>query len=167
MKKYITEVKPRYQIIIEVQFNDLESVYSSKELRDEGKLVEKRHNISKDYQISDIQLQAYNDLVSNILSIIRVNNFNVKRKYQSKSSYSFYIHVKPSFYEGIDTEPVEVIFRISDHPTKSDYKVTGALIHSVIINFEEFTNGNKIIQKIREICKDLKAGDYSSVLETK
>lgn len=158
--------EPKYQILIEVQFNDLDTVYTEEELKAYGEWAVKQHHISDRYWISDLQLQAYYDLIGSILNLITGDEFERIENYESLNVNSYNIQIKPEWKEKKNEELIEVLFRLSDHLYKSpESEGKKPLIHTVIMNHGELVDGTNIIQKFRAISKELKGGNYANVIK--
>jgi len=163
MKKYIRN--PKFMILIEIILNDNINTITSYEY------VKRYDNIDPEHQYTPEQISALNDFIHTVLSVIRSRDFEIKKKYQSTDSYSYYIYFKPEFYEGVDAEVINVKFKIGDHnPIEEEFTDEDkelAIFHTILINKEEYEDWMQIIQNIRSICDEIKAGDYSSLLPNK
>lgn len=145
-------------------------------------------NLPKEYKLTQTQLSRYKNFVKTMTSIIVNAGFEIIEEYQSPKSYSYYIKFTPSLYEGILETDVEqniprkintdlildVKIRLSDHYVhEEDEESIGDSVgrsSSRGVVFDEFVVAgvstesiNDAIKDLHEICKDLKAGDYSKL----
>jgi len=164
--KRSTQNAPRYLICIDVILNHYSDDVAAARTVD---YLTRRSSIQQEYQITVEQRAAYNDLIYNVMQIILHHGLQILHEYQSGDSYSYYIAVKPEYYEGLEDilgQPVEVKFRVSDHPMKlTDLQPDSPIIYTVLINKEDCRNVRHLLKKVRDICNDLRVGDYSSVLD--
>lgn len=141
-----------------------------------------------EYQLTDAQYNAYKNFLRTAASIIASAGFEFVDEYQSSKSYSYYIQFTPKLYEGVTKtdagDPIpkkagtdiilDVKFRLSDHyETEEDESSIGDTIGRAVtsgIAFKEFVvagvtheSVNTALADIRNICEDVKVGDYSRV----
>ena len=164
MKRMIT-IDAKYSLVIEVAFNDV-SVVADRNNRKWEADIEYRTPKGDVIELSLEQVAAYRDWVTNVLSVINSYQFNIVQHYQGNETYSYYIYTEPELYEGFEPEWVEVVFRIADHvnpPSMTPGK--DKIIRTILINDTEYTNGSRVIAKIRELCKQIKVGDYSGLYQ--
>lgn len=164
MKRLVNTTVPQYIILIDVEIPDTD-ISATEEFTVD---LKDRPNIRSEYQITEEQKAAYRDMIHNIMQLFVRSGFEIIKHYQSKKSYSYYIRVKPEFYEGVEqfAEPIEVKFRISDHALAADdeEKKDAPIIYTIFINNVDCDSRKEVIQNLRNICRDLKCGDYSSVM---
>lgn len=161
MKRYIRQVT-RIELDIIAVLNIAETVESSKN-------VEWRE-LPASYQLSNAQFEAYQNFIRSAVSIIRKFGFEVVDEYQSNKSYSYYIQFTPEPYAGFEDKmlQLDVKFRLSDHAKISQAvtsepittKSSGVIFKSFVVEGVEHSNIAATLLDIKEICLDLKQGDY-------
>lgn len=152
--------------IIAILKNSDNAVESSKHIE-----LEER-KLPLEYQLSDAQKEAYENFVRSVVSIIYNFGFDVVDEYQSSRSYSYYIQFTPSPYKGFEDEWLEldVKFRLSEHYSinksvieQTTPKTEGVLFKSFVVEGVEYDNIAATLLAVKNICKDLKIGDYSKL----
>lgn len=127
-----------------------------------------------EYQLSNEQLSRYRDFVRSCLSIVKNFGFEIVDKYQSDISYSYYFQFQPNQYAGFEDSNLEldVKFRLSDHYQLSESspdsdastKREGVIFRSFVVEGVAHDDILSTLKAIKEICQDLKVGDYSKLL---
>lgn len=127
-------------------------------------------NLRSELQLTDKQLTAYRDFINSAVSFIEKVGFRIVDEYQSDFSYSYYIEFEPITYEGIDNPlaGINVKFRISDHippkyvqHSRISEKSSGVIFKSFIVDGVTHTSLIEALKAIKNLCLDIKAGDYS------
>ena len=163
IKRYIS-IDAKYELRIEIQSN---AVTIAADRSRNRRIAKISYRTSKGDTISLTldQVAAYRDWVTNVLSVISGYQFEIVEDHQANETYSYYIKTKPELYEGFEPEWVYVVFRIADHLNPpSQVPGKDQIIRTILINEEEYTDGSRVIAKIKELCKQIKAGDYSGLL---
>ena len=162
---------------------------------DETTIAAAQHNIKLEprnmkeaYQLTDAQYSLYANFIRTAVSIVVGAGFDIVDEYQSPDSLSYYVQFTPTFYDGILENDVnseiprkagtdfvlDVKFRLSDHYVTGEPRIVDTLGRSKSygIAFKEFVIAgvthesiNTAIRDIRDVCQDLKAGDYSRVIQ--
>ena len=129
--------------------------------------------LSKEYQLTDEEFQAYSDFITTVIMVIKNRNFEIVEEYQSDKSYSYYIQFVPEFYDGIEV-PIrfDVKFRLSDYKgnnkmynVENKNKVGEPIFTSFVVNGVEHKKFYDTLVNIINILNDLQAGDYKSLIQ--
>ena len=153
------EIVPSNRIVIELELNqDYKQIAA-------GKYINRVENISKQFQLDDDQIQAYDDFISSIVTVLNGAGFEIIAGYQSDVSYSYYIAFYPTDTNGNRLDAFEIEFRISDHINRglSESSVTTSknrIFKSFIIGGERYPSTASIMIAVAEICVKLKSGNY-------
>lgn len=124
-------------------------------------------SISKEYLLTDEQLQILNDIVDTTITNILYYNFKIVSEYQSKKSYSYYIRFKPVDKNNEPLPDFKIVFKLANHPIKgrnTKQPERSTFIKSFIVNDEVYTNPIEFISKIQKVCESISEGDYSVLL---
>lgn len=134
-------------------------------------------SISRKRKYSEQQLADFNDLVESVISILVHYNFDIIHESQSSQSYAYYIEFLPTDENGdVWDEVVGIKFRLADHRNKGaesekarkvydNYKQSAekkriTVIKSFFIGSTQYPGPMSVITAIRDICKNLKDGNY-------
>lgn len=168
--------KLKLEIICEVEFNNF--VY--KNIAANNRIKLEYRDLIPEYQLTDDQFERYANFINSASSIISSFGFFVEDQYQSDESYSYYIKFKPDTYSGfvyVDENEneieLDVVFRLSDHRQKlsvstKQYRFTeghGSFFRSFIVAGVKKEKILDALTEIKEICKDLKVGDFSRLVD--
>ena len=130
----------------------------------------KRKQLAKEYQLTSDQIDELNHLIHRTIGTIIQHDFEIIKKYQSSESYTYYIRFIPTDYAKRPLKfPVQVQFEIRDHLVSS-HPTEGRLGKRITVRAfyvgdkECFTTEGTFVE-IRNICDDLKRGDYSSLIQ--
>ncbi len=133
-------------------------------------LVSHPKNIKRKYRFSEDQLAAFNDIISTVCSVLKSHHFKVTKTYQSKKSYSYYIHFYPTDKNGdMWDESIVIVFSIREHSNKSisDGIIDSheAYVKTFLVGSKKYEHGIDVMKAVRSICDRLSEGDYSALDE--
>ena len=164
------------EVVCEVDAS-VESYYDS--IAADKKIELEYRELKPEHQLTDDQLERYVNFIRSAVSIIYNFNFDVAEQHQSNDSYSYYVTFTPDTYDGFTYVDelgriieLQVVFRLSDHPQKLDISTpthrfkegSGSFFKSFIVAGVRKSNILEALTEIKEICKDLKVGDYSRLM---
>lgn len=137
-------------------------------------------NVKKRYLFSDQQLADFNDLVDSVCSVIDHFGFDIVDEGQSKKSYSYYVSFFPTDQYGNRwDDTVEIKFRLANHlnygstnqisdrfnkgKSIENYSAEQPMVYvkSFLLGSKQYPGQFAIMQAVKKICINLKAGDYS------
>jgi len=169
MKRYIKGSINRIEIEIVMVMEYSDSIAAA------NRPVIEYRDLSFDHQLTSAQLEDYRNFIRSAVSIIYNFGFDVVDEYQSNKSYSYYIQFTPQPYKGFEDELLEldVKFRLSDHYQESNNttdqstntlsNASGTIFKSFVVEGVRHTDIAETLLHIKNICKDLKVGDYSKL----
>lgn len=186
MKRLITNKIPHYEleiVAVLAKFEELPIAAAQHIVNLEPR------NMKEAYQLTDEEYSIYLNFLRTVASIIVNSGFEITDEYQSPDSLSYYIQFTPTFYDGILENDVDksiprrsgtdfvldVKFRLSDHYVTGEPNIADSLgrTKSHGVAFKEFVVAgfkhdtiNTVINDVKQICEDLKVGDYSRVIPT-
>lgn len=143
-----------YQIVITV---NIEYVFDEKAA---SIYLQKMDNISKNNQINEEILVKLNDLISSIISHINYYKFDLKRHYPGSKGYSYYVKFAPLNKNGKPFSDVDLLFRVSDHNSKTLINSNKILVKSFIINNKTVNNSMQMLQELDKIFDELSKGNF-------
>lgn len=163
MKRY---VKPKnltiIELVIELEIDkSLESV-AAQDFLD--------HPKSSKEKISDFKLSLLNDIIASVDNSIRYYKFPIIKKGPAGNSYSYYIRFIPVTASGEQLAPVEIVFRISSHYSKTAAgSVDSPKVRVVqfVLGNESFEDSFALIDRAAYICEQLYAGNRAVLTEYK
>lgn len=129
-------------------------------------------SIRKELKISDEALALYTNFLNGVLEVICNYELNIKRQYQSKKSYTYYIEV--DHYGHIDDVYVKyaIQFRINNHinPTLVREKkpddsgqIVIPVIEDIRIGAFESTVYSRAMLYLNKVCKGIKEDDENAI----
>ena len=124
--------------------------------------LEHPENIKKKYRISDKHLQYLNDIIATFDHNLQAAGFDIIDRCPAGNSYSYYITFIPVTEDGRQLLPIDLIFRISDHSSKSAEASAGstfARIVSFSLEHEDFDKASELIYEGIRIIQELKKGN--------
>ena len=131
-------------------------------------------SIRKELKISDEALALYTNFINGVLKVICNYELNIKRHYQSKKAYTYYIEVDHYGYiDGVYVK-YDIQFRINNHinPTLirepkqgSSGQMVVPVLKDIRIGAFESTIYSKVIFYLNKVCKGIKEDD-ENILQT-
>ena len=126
----------------------------------------KLHHPSIKKKLTNAQLTAYGDFIDTIASVIVTTGFKIKREYQSKKDYTYYIDFKGS------DEIWEIRFRIADHNSRGNLDKINfnpvSYFRSIKIGEkEEFTSYTEAIKDVRIYLRRIKEAESTLLTSRK
>ena len=141
-------------------------------------------NLKSEWQLTSEQFEAWKNFINSVVAIITKFGFGIVDDYQSGESYSYYVQFTPQPYLGFEDEMLEldVKFRLSDHyqdqrKEKSEHTASyidrkaiakesknSPIFTSFVVEGIKCDDIAATLLRIKNICQDLKVGDYSKLL---
>ena len=131
-------------------------------------------SIRKELKISNEALALYTEFLNGVLKVICTYELNIKKHYQSKKSYTYYINVNHYGYvDGVYVK-YDIQFRINNHinPTlvrEPKHDNSGQIVVPVLkdirIGAFESTIYSRVMVYLNQVCKGIKEDD-ETVLQT-
>ena len=121
-------------------------------------------SIEPEKRITDGHLQLLNDIILSFDMMIKSYKFDIVKKYSASNSYSYYIHFDPITESGEKLSPVRLIFRVSNHPSRSAKgSINSPKVRAVtfMLGEENFQNSLDLIEQGSQILERLYHGDKS------
>lgn len=142
--KRIPVVKKYIDIVVDIYDYDEEYGVAAIELLQDIRTFQP--SIKKKLKMSDEAFGLYTNFIQSVIGVIRKNNLPIKKHYQSKKSYTYYIHVEQMVGARNKEVKYHIIFRINNHIKRS------------------FKRGEDDEGRIdyTPVYKDIRIGDYQS-----
>ena len=159
MKKWIhssTSANRQIVITINIQDTDVEKPFAA------STYLEHPTSIKKKYRISDKHLEYLNDIIATFDHNLQAAGFEIIDRHHSSNSYSYYITFMPITENGEKLLPIDLIFRVSSHSSKSAEASEGssfARIISFTLANEDFDKASELIYAGIRIIRELKKGN--------
>lgn len=147
MKKLIRRipvVKKYIDIVLDIYDYDEEYGVAASELLKDLRTFQPP--IKKKLKMSDEAFGLYTNFIQSVIGIIQKNRIPIKKHYQSKKSYAYYIYVEQLVGARNKEVKYQIIFRINNHINRS---------------FKRGEMNDKNI-KYTPVYKDIRIGDYKS-----
>lgn len=144
------------QILVTMHIEDAVVDIAASEYLDHPKSVKKK------YKISDRHLKMLNDVIASFDYNIQVAGFEILERRKATNSYSYYITFVPITLEGEKLLPIDLIFRVSSHSSKSAEGSKNsyfAQIVSFTLEHEDFNKASQLIYEGVRIIKELQNGN--------
>ena len=161
MKRY---VKPKnlttIELVIEIEIDKSLEPAAAEDFLD--------HPKSSKEKISNFKLSLLNDIIASVDNSIRYYKFPIIKKGQAGNSYSYYIRFIPVTAKGEQLAPVEIIFRVSTHYSKTaEGSADSPKVRVVqfVLGNESFEDSFALIDKAAYICEQLYAGNRNVLIE--
>lgn len=154
MKKWIHS--QNRQIVITMLVDDFENSIAASNYLDHPL------NIRKKDLISDKHLEYLNDIIATFDHNLQVAGFEIIDRHSSKKGYSYYITFIPVTESGQELLPIDLIFRVSNHSSKSSegsQSSNFARIISFTLEHESFDEASELIYEGIHIIRELKKGN--------
>ena len=119
-------------------------------------------NINKKDIISDKHLEYLNDIIATFDHNLQVAGFEILDRHSSKKGYSYYITFVPITESGEKLLPIDLIFRVSNHSSKSSEGSQSSNFARIIgftLEHESFDEASELIYKGIRIIRELKKGN--------
>ena len=118
-------------------------------------------SIRRQFKMTDSQLNAYEDFIDTVVSILESSGFTILDEYQSKKSYAYYI----TFEVPELLESWTIRFRIANHNQRTTETARGnnrpTIFRKITIGAgKEFASYMEAIRGIQYICNGLKTHDF-------
>lgn len=121
-------------------------------------------NIKKKFRISDKHLEYLNDIIASFDHNLQVAKFDIIDRRSASNSYSYYITFIPITESGEKLLPIDLVFRVSNHSSKSASE-SGSSSFARIVSFtlqhEDFDKASDLIYEGIRIIRELKKGNVS------
>lgn len=144
------------KIVITINIEEAEGSIAASEYLSHPKNIKKRN------RISDQHLEYINDIIATFDHNIQAAGFPITSRRPAKNSYSYYLTFVPVSEEGEELLPVDLIFRVSSHTSKTAEDSTRssfARIISFTLGHEDYNKASDLIYKGIYILKELKKGN--------
>lgn len=131
-------------------------------------------SIRKELKISDEALALYTNFLNGVLKVICNYELDIKRHYQSKKAYTYYIEVDHYGYIDDIYVKYDIQFRINNHinPTlvrepkqDSSGQMVVPVLKDIRIGAFESTIYSRVMIYLNEVCKGIKEDD-ENMLQT-
>jgi hypothetical protein len=132
-----------------------------------GTFINHPANIAKKKRITDKHLEMLDDIIATFDANLRIAKFNIIREYQAGNSYSYYIVFEPVTEYGQVLLPIDLIFRISNHSSKSADLSSQSNFVRVIgftLDNEDYDKASDLIYRGIHIIRELRKGN-SDILD--
>ena len=119
-------------------------------------------SVKKKYRISDKHLQYLNDIISTFDYNLQAAGFDIINRHPVSNSYSYYITFIPITEDGVKLIPIDLVFKVSTHYSKSAEGSVGsefARIVSFTLEHEDFDKASELIYEGIRIIRELKRGN--------
>lgn len=119
-------------------------------------------NVAKKKRITDQHLKMLDDIIATFDANLRIAKFNIIKEYQASNTYSYYIVFQPVTEDGEILLPIDLIFRISNHSSKSaDLSSQSSFVRIVgfTLENEDYNTASALIYRGIHIIKELKKGN--------
>ena len=125
--------------------------------------------IKKNDKFSKYQVDTLNNVIGQLLQLVEDNGFIDVTHRQSKRSYSYYIAFTPTDISG-NPWPYPARFQIetrdhtrNDNNDESDWVSDSLYVSIFKIGNKTSFNVDGVVEGVKQICEELKNGDYSSL----
>lgn len=159
MKRLVQSSSEQHrQIVITMNIEEYtgSSPIAANEYLDHPKSINKKH------KISDKHLEYLNDIIASFDHNLQVAGFPILDSRPAKNSYSYYITFVPITESGEELLPVDLIFRVSTHSSKSSEGSIGSSfvrIKGFTLEHEDFDKASELIYEGIRIIRELKKGN--------
>ena len=119
-------------------------------------------SIKKSKRITDKHLQYLNDIIATFDHNIQAAGFPIVDRHPGSNSYSYYIEFIPITESGEELLPIDLIFRVSDHFSRSaegSKNSSFARIIGFTLENEDFDKASELIYEGVRILRELKKGN--------
>lgn len=126
------------------------------------------HPKSSKEKLSNFKLSLLNDIIASVDNSIRYYKFPIVSKGPANNSYSYYIRFIPVTATGEQLSPIEIVFRISSHYSKSGAgSATSPRVRVVqfVLGNESFEDSFELIDRAAYICEQLYAGNRNALVD--
>lgn len=164
MKRYIKSTTyAKYYITVSVYKVEADSIAATEYLKHLDTIPESR-------RISEEELEKLNDVISSVISVLHVNEFDVLPGHQSADGYTWYAPFYPVLNTGEELNEYLIVFRLSNHYNKGISEESSVIDTKVMKIIKSFTLGSSeyptvvaLLRAVKDTCNDIKYAGYDAI----